>query len=61
MNVKDFLRLGVPLGEDTWRATDFVAQYILRGGDTSKLEDEIKAIVANPNVFSEDAVRKGLR
>jgi hypothetical protein len=32
MNTKDFLRLGVPLGEATQRATDFVAQYVLRGG-----------------------------
>ena len=31
MNSKDFLRLGVPLGEATRRATDFVAQYVLQG------------------------------
>src|SRR6058998_3805738 len=58
MNAKDFLRLGVPLGEATRRATDFVAQYVLRGGDTAKLEDEIKAIVANPALFAEDPLRK---
>jgi tRNA-splicing ligase RtcB len=58
MNTKDFLRLGVPLGEATRRATDFVAQYVLRGGDTSKLTDEIKAIVANPALFAEDPLRK---
>ena len=58
MNAKDFLRLGVPLGEATRRATDFVAQYVLRGGDTAKLEDEIKAIVANPTLFAEDPLRK---
>jgi hypothetical protein len=28
MNTKDFLRLGVPLGEATRRATDFVAKFI---------------------------------
>jgi hypothetical protein len=44
MNTKDFLRLGLPLGETTLRAIDFVVQYVLRGGDTTKLEDEIKAI-----------------
>src|SRR5204862_926503 len=54
MNTKDFMRLGVPLGEATRRATDFVAQYVLRGGNTAKLEDEIKAIVANPTLFAED-------
>ncbi len=58
MNTKDFLRLGVPLGEATRRATDFVAQYVLRGGDTAKLEKEIKAIVASPALFAEDPLRK---
>lgn len=58
MNTKDFLRLGVPLGEATRRATDFVAQYVLRGGDTAKLEDDIKAIVASPALFAEDPLRK---
>jgi tRNA-splicing ligase RtcB len=58
MNAKDFLRLGVPLGEATRRATDFVAQFILKGGDASKLADEIKAIVANPTLFGEDPLRK---
>jgi tRNA-splicing ligase RtcB len=58
MNTKDFIRLGVPLGEATRRATDFVAQYVLIGGDTSKLEQEIKAIVASPALFAEDPLRK---
>jgi tRNA-splicing ligase RtcB len=58
MNAKDFLRLGVPLGEATRRATEFVAQFVLRGGDTSRLEEEIKAIVANPALFAEDPLRK---
>ncbi len=58
MNAKDFLRLGVPLGEATRRATDFVAQYVLRGGDTAKLEEEIKAIVVSPTLFAEDPLQK---
>ncbi len=58
MNAKDFLRLGIPLGEATRRATDFVAQYVLSGGDKSKLEDEVKAIVANPAAFADDPLRK---
>ncbi|HXT41914.1 MAG TPA: hypothetical protein VN887_18035 [Candidatus Angelobacter sp.] len=29
MNTKDFLRLGVPLGEAPERATDFVSRFIL--------------------------------
>jgi len=58
MNAKDFLRLGVPLGEATRRAGDFVAKYILGGGDKARLEDEVKAIVANPALFAEDALRR---
>ena len=37
MNTKDFLRLGVPLGQATRRATDFVAKFILSGDDKSLL------------------------
>jgi hypothetical protein len=49
MNTKDFLRLGVPLGEATRRAPDFVAQFILGGGDKSRSREEVAAIVANPS------------
>ncbi len=57
MNTKDFIRLGVPLGEATRRATDFVAKFILAGGDKTRLEEEIKAIVANPAEFERDNLR----
>lgn len=58
MNTKDFLRLGIPLGEATRRATDFVAKFVLGGGDKSRLHEEVAAIIANPSAFLEDAVRK---
>src|SRR5580658_9269145 len=57
MNNKDFLRLGVPLGEATRRATDFVAKFILGGGDKSRLREEVAAIVANPTAFLDDPLR----
>ena len=57
MNAKDFLRLGVPLGEATRRATDFVARYVLGGGDKSRLEAEVKAVLANPPAFLGDTLR----
>ncbi len=60
MNTKDFIRLGIPLGEATRRATDFVSQFILRGGDKTRLEEELKEIIANPNLFAEDPMRKEL-
>ena len=45
MNSKDFIRLGVPLGEAARRATDFVSKFILAGGDKSRLREEVAAIV----------------
>ena len=57
MNTKDFLRLGVPLGEATRRATDFIAKFILGGGDKSRLHEEVAAIVANPSAFVDDPLR----
>ena len=57
MNTKDFLRLGVPLGEATRRATDFVARFILGGGDKARLHEEVAAIVATPAAFVDDALR----
>src|SRR5580704_233828 len=57
MNTKDFLRLGVPLGEATRRATDFVSKFILGGGDKSRLHEEVAAIVANPLTFAQDTLR----
>jgi tRNA-splicing ligase RtcB len=58
MNTKDFLRLGVPLGQTTRLATDFVARFILGGGDKSRLHEEVAAIVANPSAFLADEWRK---
>jgi hypothetical protein len=57
MNTKDFLRLGVPLGQATRRATDFVAKFILGGGDKSRLLEEVAAIIANPPAYAADPLR----
>ncbi len=57
MKAKDFLRLGVPLGEATRRATDFISKFILGGGDKSRLHEEVAAIVANPAAFVDDLLR----
>lgn len=58
MNTRDFLRLGVPLGQATRLATDFVARFILGGGDKSRLHEEVAAIIANPSAFLADDLRK---
>ncbi len=57
MNTKDFIRLGVPLGEASRRATDFVSRFILGGGDKSRLQEEVVTVVANPAAFVDDPLR----
>jgi len=44
MNTKDFIRLGVPLGQATRRATDFIGKFILGGGDKSRWEGKLKGV-----------------
>jgi len=57
MNTKELIRLGVPLGEATRRASDFISTFMLRGGDKRRLEEEVKAVIANPGAFAGDALR----
>jgi tRNA-splicing ligase RtcB len=57
MNAKDLLRLGVPLGEPTRRAVDFISKYCLGGGDKSRLTEEVLAVVRNPGQFLDDPWR----
>jgi tRNA-splicing ligase RtcB (3'-phosphate/5'-hydroxy nucleic acid ligase) len=57
MNAQQLLHLGVPLGEPTRRAVDFIAQYLLRGGDKTRWEEEVKAVLADPSAFVEDSLR----
>lgn len=57
MNSHDLIRLGVPRSAHK-RAIDFIAAFLLKGGDKNKLEEEISSIVANPALFAEDPLRK---
>ena len=43
MNTKDFMGLGIPLGEATRLVIDFISKFILAGGDKTGLEEEVKA------------------
>ena len=51
MNSHDLIRLGVPRSAHK-RAIDFIAAFLLKGGDKHRLEEEIHAIVANPALFA---------
>ena len=57
MSSHDLIRLGVPRSAHR-RAIDFIAAFLLKGGDKTRLEAEIKAVVANPALFAEDPLRK---
>lgn len=57
MNSHELLRLGVPRSAQH-RAIDFITAFLLQGGDKTRLEEEIRAIVANPASFAEDPLRK---
>jgi len=57
MNNRDLIQLGVPLGEPMRRGTDFIARFVLAGGDKSRLADEVKAILGNPSSFRDDPLR----
>lgn len=59
MNSHDLLQLGVPRSAHK-RAIDFIAAYLLKGGDKQRLAEEIRAVVASPNSFAEDPLRKEL-
>ena len=57
MNTQDLLRLGVPPGEATRRATEFIPKFILAGGDKTRLREEVAAVVAKPTAFVDDPLR----
>ncbi len=58
MNTKDLTRLGVPHGAPLKIGMDFIVNYIARGGDPTRLEEEITAIIANPAAFLGDPERE---
>jgi len=57
MNTKDLIRLGVPPGESTRRALDYISSYILKGLDKTKLAETVEAVVRDPAAFIEDELR----
>ena len=44
MSAKDFLRLGVPLGQATRFATDFVSRFILSSGANGFVDRGVKHV-----------------
>jgi len=57
MNTKDLIRLGVPPGEPSRRGMEYIAQYVLKGLDKTKLAEDVAAVVHNPGAFADDDLR----
>ena len=57
MNTKDLIGMGVPPGESTRRAMEFIARYILKGLDKTQLAGDVEAVVRDPAAFAEDELR----
>ena len=57
MNTKDLIALGVPPGEATRRGIEFIARFILKGGDKALLPAEVEAVVRQPADFATDPLR----
>jgi tRNA-splicing ligase RtcB len=60
VNTGELTRLGVPIGEAQRRAIDFVAKFVLGGGDKGTLSAEIQSVLKNPNAFLRDPLRAEL-
>ncbi|MEN9574684.1 MAG: hypothetical protein RL514_2539 [Verrucomicrobiota bacterium] len=57
MNIKDLIALGVPPGEATRRGIEFIARFVLKGGDKTRLPAEVEAVVRTPADFTGDGLR----
>ena len=60
LKTEDLIRLGVPSGEPTKRAYEFIKNYVAAGSETGELEQEIAAVVANPSAYLDDPQREAL-
>lgn len=58
MKTQDLIRLGVPQGPALQSGMDFIANYMREGGDAALLEDELTAIIADPQAFLDDPLRE---
>src|SRR5688500_18441785 len=56
MSSKDLVKLGVPLGEPMRHAVTLLTKLVL-SGKKDQLESELKAVLANPALFTKDNVR----
>jgi tRNA-splicing ligase RtcB len=58
MKPNDLIRLGVPQGVAIQSGMDFIAKFMAQGGESTRLEDELVAIIAKPESFLGDPLRE---
>jgi tRNA-splicing ligase RtcB (3'-phosphate/5'-hydroxy nucleic acid ligase) len=56
MSSKDLIKMGVPLGESMRHAVTLISKLVLVG-KKDRLEEELKAVLANPAEFVKDSLR----
>lgn len=57
MKTRDLLELGVPLGDALKRATEFIADFVLKGGDKETIAEEVTRVLSDPASFVDDPLR----
>jgi tRNA-splicing ligase RtcB len=60
LNTKQLQKLGIPFGEPMHRAKDFIANYLLKGGDRSQVEHVVAEVVGDPAAHLNDPIRGAL-
>ncbi len=58
MKPQDLIRLGVPQGAALNSGMEFIANFMAQGGASSRLEEELGAIIAKPESFLGDPLRE---
>ena len=58
MNQNQLARLGVPPGEPTRAALNFISRYCLAGNDKQQIPAAVKAVLRDPAMFVNDELRR---
>lgn len=60
MNASQLQELGLPPGEPVRAAQQFIHDFVASGGEPVRIEDELNAIIAEPQKFLGDPMREAL-
>ena len=60
MKTNDLVMLGIPRGGAARAAHDFIANFVLKGGDSTRIKAELQAIADHPEDYLQDPLRSHL-